>query len=120
MQRRNFVALSTTALTAIPFMGFSAFSNLNVDGSVSKPEWLVKSIRDNDASVKSYAPSKITDPSNKYVGGYVDYSNLVNAGHNNGFLINAAVSNNLLVSPLDNLMSSLSSKCVNLKRSVDF
>jgi hypothetical protein len=41
MQRRNFVALSTTALTAIPFMGFSAFSNLNVDGSVSKPEWLV-------------------------------------------------------------------------------
>ena len=91
MQRRNFVALSTTALTAIPFMGFSAFSNLNVDGSVSKPEWLVKSIRDNDASVKSYAPSKITDPSNKYVGGYVDYSNLVNAGHNNGFLINACV-----------------------------
>ncbi|MEY4868080.1 MAG: hypothetical protein RIT36_979, partial [Bacteroidota bacterium] len=72
-------------------MGFSAFSNLNVDGSVSKPEWLVKSIRDNDASVKSYAPSKITDPSNKYVGGYVDYSNLVNAGHNNGFLINACV-----------------------------
>jgi hypothetical protein len=91
MQRRNFVALSTTALASIPFMGLASVTKMNVDGNMAKPDWLVKAIKDNDASLKGYATSKVTDPANPYFGGYVDYSNLVNAGHNNGFLINACV-----------------------------
>ncbi len=91
MQRRNFVAFSTTALASIPFMGLASVTKMNADGNMAKPAWLVKAIKDNDASLKSYAASKVTDPASPYFGGYVDYSNLVNAGHNNGFLINACV-----------------------------
>lgn len=91
MQRRNFVTLSTSALSAIPFMGFSSFTKMNEDGVVAKPEWLIKAIKDNDEALKGYAPFKITDASHPYFGGYVDYSNLVTAGHNNGFLVNACV-----------------------------
>ena len=91
MQRRNFVALSTSALASIPFMGLASVTKMNVDGNMAKPDWLVKAIKDNDASLKGYATSKVTDPASPYFGGYVDYSNLVNAGHNNGFLINACV-----------------------------
>jgi hypothetical protein len=91
MQRRNFVTLSTSALSAIPFMGFSSFTKMNEDGVVAKPEWLINAIKDNDEALKGYAPFKITDASHPYFGGYVDYSNLVTAGHNNGFLVNACV-----------------------------
>ncbi len=91
MQRRYFVTLSTSALSAIPFMGFSSFTKMNEDGVVAKPEWLIKAIKDNDEALKGYAPFKITDASHPYFGGYVDYSNLVTAGHNNGFLVNACV-----------------------------
>jgi len=91
MQRRNFVALSTTALASIPFMGLASVTKMNVDGNMAKPDWLVKAIKDNDASLKGYATLKVTDPSSPYFGGYVDYSNLVTASQNNGFLINGCV-----------------------------
>jgi hypothetical protein len=91
MQRRNFVTLSTYALSVIPFMGFSSFTKMNEDGVVNKPDWLIKAIKENDEALKGYAPFKITDASHPYFGGYVDYSNLVTAGHNNGFLVNACV-----------------------------
>lgn len=91
MQRRNFVALSTTALASIPFMGLASVTKMNVDGNIAKPDWLVKAIKDNDEALKGYAPFKIMDSSHPYFGGYVDYSNLVTASQNNGFLINACV-----------------------------
>jgi len=89
MQRRNFVTLGSTALVSIPFMGFTGFDK-DQQAILQKPEWLLKSIRDNDEGLKGFAAYKVTDPADVYFGGYRDGSNLVNPGSCNGFLINAS------------------------------
>lgn len=89
MQRRNFVTLGSTALVSIPFMGFTGFDK-DQQAILQKPEWLLKSIRDNDEGLKGFAAYKVTDPADVYFGGYRDGSNLVNPGSCNAFLINAS------------------------------
>jgi hypothetical protein len=67
MNRRKFVTLGATSVCLMPLLGTAAFVRGAQD---AKPTWLVDLIHFNDADLKYIWAYKITDPSQKYYGGY--------------------------------------------------
>lgn len=65
MNRRSFINSSLTTLCVMPVLGFKFFDDI-------KPKWLVEWIKIHDQQLPSFKSSKILDPSNKYIGGYLD------------------------------------------------
>lgn len=70
MNRRHFVTLSSTALSAIPFAGFASIYNQQAKMPPVKPAWLLDIIKNYDQGVKGLASYKVTDPNSPYFGGY--------------------------------------------------
>ncbi len=71
MNRRKFVSLGATAVCVMPLMGSAAFMPKQFMVAAVKPKWLVDLIGFNDEDVKQMAHYKITDPMQKYAGGYL-------------------------------------------------
>ena len=72
MKRRKFVSLGATAVCIMPLIGSAALMpEPQYKEPAAKPKWLVDLIRYNDEDVKQMARYKITDPVQKYVGGYL-------------------------------------------------
>ncbi len=82
MNRRNFVAMGATSLCALPFVGFG----LVQQKSATKPAWLLEWIKIHDQQLPSFKASKVTDPSHKYVGGYMDDVEIPNPHSTSGFI----------------------------------
>ncbi|MEZ0484648.1 hypothetical protein [Fibrella aquatica] len=87
MNRRQFVALSATSITLIPTVGFSEWTRV----APTKPAWLLDWIRINDQQLPNYAPLKVTDAANRYVGGYVNDVDMPNPHSTSGFLLKASM-----------------------------
>ena len=86
MNRRNFVTLSATSLCLIPALGLKGFANL----APPKPEWLLEWIKINDQQLANYKPIRVTDPANKYVGGYMNDMDIPNPHSTSGFIMRAS------------------------------
>ena len=87
MNRRNFVTIGATCLTVIPFSGFSLF----IKRTLNKPVWLLDWIAINDRQLANYAPLKVTDAANAYVGGYVNEADIPNPQTTSGFMMTACM-----------------------------
>ena len=70
MNRRHFVTLSSTALSAIPFAGFASIYNQQANIPPVKPAWLLDIIKNYDQGVKGFSSYKVTDLNSPYFGGY--------------------------------------------------
>ena len=88
MNRRKFVTLGATTLSALPVLGFTSFEHFPERIS-NKPAWLKKLIQLNDAELKQLATTKITDASNPYFGGYKNWADMATP-HSNCAFINVA------------------------------
>ncbi|QHV97833.1 hypothetical protein [Spirosoma endbachense] len=86
MNRRNFVTLSATSLCLLPALGFKRFANR----VPAKPEWLLEWIKINDQQLANYKPIKVTDPANKFVGGYMNDMDMPNPHSTSGFIMRAS------------------------------
>lgn len=87
MNRRQFVTLSATSITLLPTLGFSELGNR----APRKPAWLLEWIAINDQQFPNYAPLKVTDAANRYVGGYVNDTDIPNPHSTSGFLMKASM-----------------------------
>ncbi|GAB3894887.1 hypothetical protein GCM10028803_10560 [Larkinella knui] len=86
MNRRTFVALGATTLGIFPILSSTGFPNL----APTKPEWLLEWIKINDQQLATiYKPIKITDPANRFVGGYMNDMDMPNPQSTAGFIIRA-------------------------------
>ncbi|CAN5546913.1 hypothetical protein BH09BAC4_BH09BAC4_42550 [soil metagenome] len=86
MNRRTFVTLSTTSLCLIPALGLKGFANI----TPTKPEWLLEWIKINDQQLANYKPIRVTDPANKFVGGYMNDMDIPNPHSTSGFIMRAS------------------------------
>ena len=87
MDRRNFVKVGTTSLGAVSVFGFKTVNKL----IAVKPAWLLEWIAIYDKQLANYAPLKITDLANKFVGGYRNEADIPNPQSTSGFLITACM-----------------------------
>lgn len=71
MNRRSFINSGLTTLCVVPVLGFRSFENV-------KPKWLLEWIKIHDQQLPGFKSNKILDPSNKYVGGYLDGEEIPN------------------------------------------
>ncbi|WP_460640377.1 hypothetical protein [Larkinella harenae] len=86
MNRRNFVALGATTLGIFPMLSYNGFANL----APTKPEWLLEWIKISDQQLAIYKPIKVTDPANRFVGGYMNDMDMPNPQSTSGFIIRAS------------------------------
>ena len=87
MNRRNFVTIGATCLTMIPLPGLGLFAKR----TANKPAWLLDWIAINDWQLANYAPLKVTDTANAYVGGYMNEAEMPNPQTTSGFLMTASM-----------------------------
>ncbi len=71
MNRRSFINSGLTTLCVVPVLGFRSFEDI-------KPKWLLEWIKIHDQQLPGFKSNKILDPSNKYVGGYLDGEEIPN------------------------------------------
>ncbi|MVM30301.1 hypothetical protein GO755_09670 [Spirosoma sp. HMF4905] len=86
MDRRNFVTIGATSLCVLPLLGFRLLPSPNA----SKPAWLIEWIKINDQQLGNYKPIKVTDPANKFVGGYMNEVEIPNPHSTSGFIMRAS------------------------------
>ncbi|MFN3380883.1 MAG: hypothetical protein ACK41O_15605, partial [Runella zeae] len=67
MNRRTFVALSTSAVGLTPWYSHASFFN-----DPSKPAWLKEWVKINDQRLESYQKYRITDSVSQAYGGCMD------------------------------------------------
>lgn len=87
MNRRNFVTLSAASISLIPTLGFGQLTN----HAPAKPAWLLDWITINDQQLANYTPIKVTDPANRYVGGYMNDMDMPNPHSTSGFIMKACM-----------------------------
>ncbi|GAB4038897.1 hypothetical protein GCM10028809_58470 [Spirosoma gilvum] len=68
-------------------LGFKGFVRANP----AKPAWLLDWIRINDQQLANYKPLKVTDSTNRFVGGYINDSEMPNPHTTSGFLMKASM-----------------------------
>ncbi|WP_080056316.1 hypothetical protein [Spirosoma aerolatum] len=87
MNRRNFITLGASTLAITPMLGFKGFART----SQTKPAWLLDWITINDQQLANYKPLKVTDPANRFVGGYMNDYEMPNPHTTSGFLMKASM-----------------------------
>ncbi|GAB3996617.1 hypothetical protein GCM10028807_39640 [Spirosoma daeguense] len=68
-------------------MGFKSFTSI----APAKPAWLLDWIKINDQQFGNYKSIKVTDPANKFVGGYVNDMDMPNPHSTSGFIMRASM-----------------------------
>ncbi len=68
-------------------LGFKGFARTGP----TKPAWLLDWVRINDQQLANYKPLKVTDPANRFVGGYMNDSEMPNPHTTSGFLMKASM-----------------------------
>lgn len=86
MNRRTFVT-GSACLGLIPLAGF----RLCTEHTVDKPAWLLRWVAINDQQLTNYAPLRVTDTANPYVGGYMNEAEIPNPQTTSGFLMTASM-----------------------------
>lgn len=85
MNRRAFVNTGILSVCAVPFVNLRAFSNY------AKPSWLLEWIKLHDQQLPKFKTLKVTDPKNKYFGGYADDVEIPNPHTTSSFVIKACM-----------------------------
>ncbi len=79
MNRRSFINSGLTTLYVMPVLGFRSFEEV-------KPKWLIEWIKIHDQQLPGFKSNKILDPTNKYVGGYLDEEEIPNPHSTAGYI----------------------------------
>lgn len=91
MKRRNFIKLSTGAVSLLPFTASSLNSDFFPSAAVTMPDWLVRMIKENDASIDRLLGYQIKDKDHPFSGGLTDTQEMVNPHSTSGFIMWASV-----------------------------
>ena len=82
MQRRSFIQSSLGTLCSVPFLGFSSFSKT----IEKKPDWLIDWIKILDEQMPSFTKSRVSNPSKKHFGAFVDTAEIPNPHSTAGYI----------------------------------
>ncbi len=86
MNRRTFVALSTSAVGLTPWYSHALFFN-----DPSKPAWLKEWVKINDQRLESYQKYRITDAASQAYGGCMDGNDILNPHSTADFIKRASL-----------------------------
>lgn len=91
MDRRKFVALGTTSVCLMPFLGTASWLGTEkYRAPTVKPAWLIDLIKFNDQDLTELRKYKVTDNAHRYFGGYMSGAEIPNPHSTCAFINKAA------------------------------